>query len=129
LTQAGLVTNLDDEAAPANFLIAKHDGLNASLLKCVAGTYTILIAAAAAYGAGRVLRLHTYRNGANLMARLYYNDVMIGVEQTIADAGIIDNQIHGMLSTYEGNRLDNFQLFARGEEGEYNIFLNKAVKG
>jgi len=125
---AGYITNLDDDAAPANFLIAYHDGTNAHLEKCVAGTYTSLINAAAAYAAGRVPRIHTYRDGANLKARLYYNDALIGAEQTIADAGIVDNVIHGQMSTNPVNRLDTFQLFARGEEGQYNAFLDKVVK-
>jgi len=125
---AGYITNLDDAAAPDNFLIAYHDGTNAHLEKCAAGTYTSLINAAAAYAAGRVPRIHTYRSGANLKARLYYNNVLIGAEQTIADAGIVDNVIHGMASTNPVNRLDTFQLLARGEEGQYDGFLDKVVK-
>ena len=108
--QSGLVTNLDSAASPANFLLAIYTDTNAILKKCVGGTYTTLISAAATYGAGYVLRLHTYRSGANLMANLTYNGVAVGTEQTISDAGIIDNTIHGMFSTYEGNTLDNYSL-------------------
>jgi len=37
-TEAGLVLNLDSVATPANFVIGYHDGTNAKLEKCVAGT-------------------------------------------------------------------------------------------
>jgi len=118
---AGVITNLDDPAAPANFLVAYHNGTNARLSKCVAGAYTSIINNAAAYAAGQVLRIHTRRDGANLKVRLYYNENFIGAEETIADAGIVDNTIHGQMSTNPPNRLDNFQLFAQGKEDSYNI--------
>ena len=110
VTPGGLVTNLDDAATPANFLVTYHNGTNAVLEKCVGGTYTILISEAATYGAGYVLQLQTDRDGADLKANLTYNAAAVGTEQTISDAGIIDNTIHGMFSTYEGNALDNYTL-------------------
>ena len=120
-TQAGVVTNLDDAATPANFLLAYHNGTNAILDKCVAGTYTNLISAAATYSAGATLRLITYTSGGNLLARLYYNNALIGTEQTISDAGIKSNTIHGLFSTYSANLIDNWLALARGTEGQYNV--------
>lgn len=105
-TQAGLVLNLDDADSPANFVIAYHDGTNAKLDKCVAGTYTSVISAAAAYSAGKILRV--VKSGTSYS--LYYNDVQVGTTQTVSDAGIVSNTRHGLFSTYSGNQLDNYSL-------------------
>lgn len=114
-TQAGVVMNLDDAATPANFVIAYHDGTNANLDKCVAGVYTSVISAAAAYAAGAVLRV--IKDGTSYS--LYYNNAKVGSTSTISDAGIVDNVLHGLFSTYSANRLDNFAVWARGTDGEY----------
>jgi len=124
-TQNGVITNLDDAATPANFLLTYHDGTNANLVKCVGGVYTSLISAAAAYGAGRTLRLIVTRVGADLKARLYYHNAFIGAEQTISDAGIIDNTICGMFSTSNLNTLDNFSVFPRGQNDDSYRGLDK----
>ena len=120
-----MVTNLDDAATPANFLIAYHDTTNANLVKCVGGVYTSLISAAAAYAGSATIRLITYRVGADLMARLYYNNAFIGAEQTVSDAGIIDNTIHGLFSTYVSNTMDNFTVFPRGQNDDSYRGLDK----
>lgn len=118
-TQAGLVTNLDSTSTPANFLIAYHDGTNVKLDKNVGGTYTNLISAAATYSAGATLRVITYTSSGSLKVRVYYNNAMVGTEQTVSDAGIISNTKHGLFSTYSGNSFDNFTLWARGTGAEY----------
>lgn len=118
-TQAGLVTNLDSTSSPANFLIAYHDGTNVHLDKNVGGTYTSLINTAATYSAGATLRVITYTSSGSLKVRVYYNNALIGSEQTVSDAGIISNTKHGLFSTYSGNSFDNFTLFARGTGAEY----------
>jgi hypothetical protein len=105
-TQAGVVVNLDSAVAPANFVIGFHNGVSAKLVKCVAGIYTELITAVAAYGAGRVVQVR--KSGTTY--QLYYNGVQIGADQTINDAGIINNTIHGLFSTYAGNSLDDFSI-------------------
>ena len=125
---SGLVTNLDSAGTPANFLIAYHDGTNARLEKCVAGTYTSLINAAAAYSVAGELRLDLRRDGADLKAQLFYRRAVIGTEQTISDASIIDNTLCGIMSTNPSNSLVIYKLLPRGEEGQYNAFLNKAAK-
>lgn len=114
-TQAGLVLNLDSAATPANFVIAYHDGTNCLLGKCVAGTYTSVISAAATYSAGAVLRV--IKNGTAY--RLYYNNALVGTG-TISDAGIVSNARHGLFSTYASNSLDNFVVWARGTGNEYS---------
>jgi len=118
-TQAGLVTNLDSTSSPANFLIAYHDGTNVYLDKNVGGTYTNLISSAQTYSDGATLRVITYTSSGSLKVRVYYNNVMVGSEQTVSDAGIISNTRHGLFSTYSGNSFDNFTLFARGTGDEY----------
>jgi hypothetical protein len=114
-TQAGMVLNLDDKDTPANFVIAYHDGTNARLEKCVAGVYTTVITAVAAYAAGA--NLVVVKDGTSYA--LYYNNLQVGATSTISDAGIISNTLHGMFSTYSGNQLDNFQCFPRGTNGEF----------
>lgn len=103
---AGLVLNLDDAAAPANFVIAFHDGVKAQLWKCVAGTYTSVISANAVYAANATLRV--VKSGTSYS--LYYNGNQIGTTQTISDAGIINNTLHGLFSTYASNTMDDYRL-------------------
>lgn len=112
---AGLCLNLDSASSPANFVLAYHDMMNACLLKCVAGVYTSLIATGATYSAGA--RLVVTKDGTAY--RLYYNNALVGTEQTIADAGIISNTLHGLFSTDASNTLDDFVMYARGNEGQY----------
>jgi len=115
-TQAGMVICLDSAASPANFILAMHNGTNAILEKCVAGTYTTLISAAATYSANAAIVVH--KDGTKV--RLFYNNVLIGSEQTVSDAGIINNKLHGKFSTYVGNTIDNFHVEARGNQYQYS---------
>ena len=105
-TQAGLVVNLDSASSPANFVIAYHNGTNCILDKCVAGVYTNLISAAATYSIGATIRV--VKDGTAY--RLFYNNVVVGTSATVADAGIVDNKLMGLFSTYSGNSLTNFKL-------------------
>ena len=123
-TQAGVVACLDDLATPANFLLAYHDGTNAHLEKCVAGTYTSLISTAAAYGAGRTIRIIKDGNQVDL----FYNNAKIGATQTVNDAGIISNTIHGTFSTYVDNRVDNFEVWPRHIVGYARAELRKYTR-
>ncbi|MFZ2992511.1 MAG: hypothetical protein WA061_02235 [Microgenomates group bacterium] len=120
-TQAGVVARLDSSSSPANFLIAYHDGTNIVLDKCVGGVYTNLINTAATYAADRKLRVITYHSDATtLKVRVYYNDVLIGAEQTVTDAGIRQNVLHGNFSTYVGNTFDYINVYPRGSDNEYS---------
>lgn len=105
-TSAGLVLRLDSAASPANFIIAYHDGVQAILAKCVAGTYTSLINTITAYSAGATLRV--ILDGSSV--DLFYNEVKVGSTQSVSDAGILNNTLHGLLSTYSGDTLDNFSM-------------------
>lgn len=108
-THAGVVACLDSLGTPANFLLAHHNGTNATLLKCVAGTYTSLISAAATYVANAPIRI--IKDGTTVT--LFYNSVAVGTPQTVSDAGIISNTIHGIFSTFVDNRADNFEVKTR----------------
>jgi hypothetical protein len=120
-TQAGVVICLDDEGAPANFLIAYHNGTNAVLEKCVAGTYTTLVSVAAAYVADKTIAV--IKHGTSVT--LYYNYVLIGTTQTVSDAGIISNTKHGIFSTYVDNRIDYFRVFPRHLAGAALAAINR----
>lgn len=109
-TQAGKIAALDSAASPANFLLCYHDGANVKLEKCVAGTYTSLISKTVTYVAGVLPNLRLRRSGANLLADVTYNNAVVGTQQTISDAGIIDNTIDGLFSTYSGNTFSDFQV-------------------
>jgi len=100
-------------------LIAYLNGVNFRLEKCVAGVYTSLISVANAAVTNAIIRVITYHSGASLKVRCYVNNVFLGAEITVSDAGIIGNTIHGCFSTYSGNTFDNLVIFARGSDGEY----------
>jgi len=113
-TQGGVVARLDDATTPANFLLAYHDGSNVHVEKCVGGTYTSLINTAAAYSAGKAIILVTDGNSVDC----YYNDAKVGTTQTVSDAGIISNTLHGSFSTYDSNTVDNLVIWKRNG---YNV--------
>jgi hypothetical protein len=105
-TQAGLVLNLNSASSPSTFILAYHDGVNAQLWKCISGTYTNLISAAATYSAAATLQV--LKNGS--FFTLKYNGAQVGAVQIV---GGMLGTIHGMFSTVAGNLLDNFSLVAQ----------------
>ncbi len=107
-TQAGVVVNLDSLSSPAFFVIGYHDGVAAKLEKAVNGVYTTLVTATTAYSAGAAVRVVKSGN----VFKLYYNSLQIGADKTVTDLGIISNTLHGIMSTYEGNSLDNVSIAA-----------------
>jgi hypothetical protein len=117
--QAGLVTNLDSAATPANFVISYLDGAsNCKMDKNVAGAYTNLISTATGctYSAGKAMVVVKD----DTAYRLYYNDTFIGTQQTVSDAGIISNTLHGLFST-GGATFDDLVIYSRGTENQYSI--------
>lgn len=108
---AGVVVRMDSPANPKNFILGYHEGAKrdyAKLVKCVDGTYTQLINVNVAHVAGAYVEVRT--SGSDVA--LYYNGAQLGTTQTIADAGIVHNRIHGLFSTYEGNLVSAFSLEA-----------------
>jgi hypothetical protein len=109
-TVAGLVLNLDSSSSPNNFIVAYHDGTNLHLDKSVGGTYTSLINTSNTYVADAILQVTTTRSGDNLLVDVKYNGSTVGTQQTVADAGIINNTNIGLFSTYTANIFDNFYV-------------------
>ncbi len=109
---AGLVICLDSISSPANYIAVyirnTYNPAAYELLvdKVVAGTRTNLLRESIAYVAGYALR--AAKIGANVDA--YYNGVQIGASQTVSDAGIVSNDLHGLLNTSSANTLDTFSL-------------------
>ncbi len=102
-SQAGMMLCLDDETNPQNFLLAYHDGTNAALIQCVAGTYSNVIApTAATYSAGA--RLIVTRSGNT--CTLYYNNTRIG-NPADCNAAITGTK-HSLFNTYSGNSFTAF---------------------
>lgn len=108
-TQSGVVVNLDSITVPNNFVIAYHDGVAMHLDKRVGGTYTSLINIVTTYSANAIIRVT--KSGTTYT--LFYNGTQVGTPQTISDAGIISNTIHGIFSTHSVNTLDDFSLTAQ----------------
>lgn len=109
------------DASADNYVKAEHNGTNARLIKVVAGTPTTLINTAATYSAGAEIRV--IAEGTKF--RLYYNNALIGSEQTIADAALQSGTYCGIVSSGSGiNSVDNLTVFARGAGGEYAALDN-----
>jgi hypothetical protein len=105
-TQFGVITNLDSASNPQNFVIGYYDRGNGKvrLDKCVGGTYTNLVDTAVTYSAGAELKV--VKNSTTF--QVWYGGVQRGTDQTISDAGIVDNTIHGLFSTGGGATVDAF---------------------
>ena len=108
----GLVLRYVDAS---NYITCYHDGTNVLLVKRVAGVDTTVQTTAATYVAGAELRV--YATGSAF--RIYYNNAIVGTEQTIADAGLQSAANHGLYTTNVGNTFDDLAIYARGTGGEY----------
>ena len=117
----GLVLCLDSAAIPANYLVCYLDRSAITLGKIVAGVFTQLITASITYSAGATLR--AIKSGTSVS--VYYNNAQVGTIQTVSDAGIISNTLHGLMSTDPLNVMDTFVL--RSVDGAYNA-LDKYIK-
>lgn len=115
-TQAGLVLRLDSAASPANFIIAYQDAGNVKIDACVAGTYTNLGTYASAYAAADSLRVSLDGNAWRL-----YKITSAGAATLLGSGttAVTTGTLHGLFSTDASNTLDNWQCWARGNEGQY----------
>jgi hypothetical protein len=108
-THAGVIMNVDDPALPQNWVALVHAGgiNNLLLIKCVNGTITqVALQAPVTYVEGATVELR--KSGSTY--QMYYNSVKIGSDQTISDASIVDNTIHGLISCYPENTCDFFSV-------------------
>lgn len=103
-----------------NLVGARHTGTNAQLFKIVAGVATTLVDVVSTYAAGAEVRVIC--EGQKF--RLYYNNALIGSEQSIADAALASATLVGLRSTDTGNTFDDFRVWARGSGGEYAALDN-----
>jgi hypothetical protein len=104
---AGVVCNLDSITNPQNFVVAYHDGITARMDKCVAGTYTQLASASVGYVDNETIEI---RKTANTTYQLWLRGSQRGADQTVNDAGIISNTLHGGFSTHNANLLQNLRI-------------------
>lgn len=107
--QVGLIARCDSASNPQNFiqvLMTNASGTHQiAIVKCVAGTYTTVQAGTnIAYAANAKLRLIC--SGESVSA--YYGGALVGTAQTVSDAGIVSNALHGKFSTSAGNVFDRF---------------------
>lgn len=103
----------------SNYLYAEHDGTNAYLKQVLSGSTTTLITAAATYSAGAEIVADL--NGT--AGRLYWNNALVGTTSSI-NSGLTATA-HGLRSTDTGGiQLDDFVVYAKGTNGEYNL-LNR----
>lgn len=116
VTRVGGVAGLVVRGDAVNHVRAVHNGTSAQLIKRVSGVDTILINAAATYVAGAEIRV--IADGQKF--RLFYNNLAIGSEQTIADAVLSTDGYAGIYTTDTGNTFDDFVVYVRGSGGEYS---------
>ena len=98
-----------------NFITCRHDGTNVLLIKKVANVNTTVQTTVVTYAAGAELRVIATGSA----FRVYYNNALVGTEQTIADAALQTPANHGLYTTNVGNTFDDLVIYARGTGGEY----------
>jgi hypothetical protein len=106
-TIGGVVTNVDNESTPLNFIQAYHDTVVFRALKCVNGVYTVLVSIATTYrdyGSIEIRRISTETY------RFLYDGIQIGDDQIINDATVIDNTLHGLFSTSPFNKFSRLVI-------------------
>jgi len=113
-TGAGLIVRYVDNS---NYWYWTHDGTNAKLIERLADTETTKITAAKTYSAGASGVV--VADGSAW--RLAYNNYAIG---TVTNSDLSTATKVGLIFFDTDSTVDNFQLFARGTEGEYAILDN-----
>lgn len=104
---AGVFCNLDSLNNPQNFVLAYWNGLTAKLVKCVGGIYTQLISTGVSNEVGAPLEI---RPTSPTTYQLWVRGSQRGADQTVSDAGIINNTLHGGFSTSNGCYLQDLRV-------------------
>ena len=114
-TQTGIVFCADSAANPQNLLLAYHDGTQIHFYQVNGGSYTSLPTGAefqyynastnpaVAYVPGAALEVQR-APGSDLFS-IYYNGRYVW-QETVTDPVIVNNTVHGLFSTFEGNRVN-----------------------
>jgi hypothetical protein len=99
-----------------------NDGENkATIRKVVGGTDSeVLAPTAITYAAAKVLRVQALAT----KFRLFYNNTLIGAEQTISDAGLQTGTKVGLYTTDTGNTFDNMQTLSMVDSEYDSKFAN-----
>lgn len=118
--EVGLALSVDSASNPQNGVLVYLDGTNCKIDKIVGGNVTNVRTTAVTYSAGA--RLAVVKEG--MSYRVFYNDQLVGAENTISDTSVVDNTLHGLYSTNAGNTLDGYTCYATGTSGEYNAALD-----
>jgi hypothetical protein len=102
--QSGVVVNVNDATSPTYFVLGYYDRTTgkAVMVSCLGGVLTPLIDITTVYSANGNVEIR--KNGTTY--KLFYNGAQIGADQTIANAGLNNNLIHGLFST-GGSQLYN----------------------
>lgn len=120
VTQVGIAMCWDSDSSPANGVVAILEGNNLLRVdKCVAGVWSTVSSTAAAYSANA--KLIGWKSGTSF--RFYYNGSLV-VANTISDAGIINNTLHGVFSTDPANKFESIDVYAVGSEGQHSVLDN-----
>ena len=107
-TQAGVVSLLDSASNPQNGLFAYHDGTGVTLDKVVNGVWTNIVPRVTV-AFSSLAQIEIRRPSGNTF-QLWYDGSQRGSNVTVSDAGIINNTLYGLFSTYEGNLFSEFSL-------------------
>jgi hypothetical protein len=107
----GVVARANNTSEPTSYLlgviyISQTTSTRAILYKVVDGTVTYLESGYITKAAGKLLEIRC--NGSTV--QLFYNGSQVGSDQTVEDAEILNNKIHGVMSVGGGNSLDSFFL-------------------
>jgi hypothetical protein len=92
----GIVGWIDSTTNPQNGLVAFHDGTAVYLYRILSGVWTPLTSATVNFASDA--RIEIRRQIGNVF-ELWYNGAQRGTSQTVSDAGIINNTIHGLFGT------------------------------
>jgi hypothetical protein len=114
---AGIMIDYVDDN---NFVFAYIDGTNAYLIKKVAGVNSTVISGVVTYSADAYLSVASRGN----TFRLFYNQIAVGSDGTIADSVFATATKHGLYTSDTTNTFNDFQIWASGtNDGTYNYLL------
>lgn len=124
---AGVVVCANSTSDPTSYVRARFDRITETvkMSKVVSGTVTELISSSATYFAGAHVEI---RRTASTTFQLWYGDVQVGSDQTISDAGIVDNGYHGLWCTGGGCEAQGFFLTKPSQDIDV-VWLGGSITG
>lgn len=121
-----IVSNLDDPANPLNFVWAYYTGSNLVLSKFVNGVETRLInVVSTSFVNGDLFELR--KSGTTY--KIYYSGSQVGTDQTISDAGIINNRYVGLGTTLTAAEASYNSFSVRDASAEVPVEKNNTYIG